>query len=255
MATATPLTCVLFDLDGTLVDTTNLIFESYRHTTRTVLGYTPTDAQLLDQYGRPLVDTFRAFIAALERRGGSPIEAATETDRPAADLRASAGDSAPAEALLARLVAVYREYNLRLHDALIRSFPGVEETVPELRRRGYMLGVVTSKGRHTTTLSLARYDLAPCMRTVVTLEDTTMHKPNPEPVLKALANLGLPPQVALFVGDSVHDLAAGRAAGVRTGAALWGPFPRADLAAIQPDYLLESISDLLTLCPPLGERN
>ena len=73
-------------------------------------------------------------------------------------------------------------------------------------------------------------------------------------MLKALANLGLPPEVAVFVGDSVHDLAAGRAAGVRTGAALWGPFPRADLAAMQPDFMLESITDLLALCPRLNKR-
>lgn len=251
MESSPALTCVLFDLDGTLVDTTTLIFESYRHTLETVLDYKPTHAELLGQYGRPLAETMRGFLAGLGENGGKKIEAASETDRPVLHVQFQAGTLPVDESLVEEMVGVYRTYNLARHDALIRSFPHVDDTLAELRRRGYLLGVVTSKGRRTTRLSLGRYDLERYMSVVITLDDTTVHKPHPEPVLKALAALGRPPVEALFVGDSVYDLQAGKAAGARAGAALWGPFARADLEAQRPDYLFESVAEILDVCPPI----
>ncbi len=248
-----PLACVLFDLDGTLVDTTDLIFESYRHTLESVLGYSPTDAELLGQYGRPLPDTMRELLVALARRGGvkgAPIEAAVETDRPAQSISAQTGVLVPDEEVVDRLVNVYREFNLRHHDAFIRSFPYALETLAELRRRGYALGLVTSKGRLTSERSLRHYSLHRFLDTIITADDTARHKPDPEPVLRALANLGREPGESLFVGDSIHDIAAGQAAGTLTAAALWGPFPRDELQARRPDYLLASLTDLLNICPP-----
>ncbi len=250
-----PLTCVLFDLDGTLVDTTDLIFESYRHTLESVLGYSPSDEELLGQYGRPLPDTMRELLVALARRGGvkgAPIEAAAETDRPVQSISAQTGVLTPDEAVVDRLVSVYRDFNLQHHDAFIRSFPYAVETLAELRRRGYALGLVTSKGRLTTERSLQHYSLQRFLDTIITADDTVRHKPDPEPVLRALANLGRQPSEALFVGDSVHDVAAGQAAGTLTAAALWGPFPREELEALRPDYLLASLPDLLAICPPRG---
>lgn len=252
MGAAATLSCVLFDLDGTLVDTTALIFASYRHTLRAVFGYEASDGELLKEYGRPLSETMRGFLRALGQKGAIKLEAANETDQPVATVQAEAGP-APDEAMVDRLVKVYREYNLAHHDALIRSFPGAEETLAELRRRGYTLGIVTSKGRRTTLLSLGHYGLERCLSAIVTLEDTQRHKPHAEPVLKALSVVGKTPAETLFVGDSVFDIMAGRAAGVQTGAALWGPFPRADLAAQRPDYLFETITDLLEVCPPLDK--
>jgi len=248
-----PLACVLFDLDGTLVNTTALLFASYRYALKQVLGVTATDEELREQLGRPLADTMRDLLAVLGRYTVTKIEAATETDRPLASIDAQTGGVPAADQpLVDSLVRVYREFNLRQHDAYIRPFPGVDETLAELRRRGYPLGVVTSKMRHTAALSLRHYGLDRYVDALVTPEDTTRHKPEPEPVLLALAKLGVTPAEALFVGDSVHDIAAGQAAGVRTGAALWGPFPRAELAALRPDYLLASIRDLLPICPPRG---
>lgn len=81
----------------------------------------------------------------------------------------------------------------------------------------------------------------------MTPEDVTHPKPHPEPVLAALARLGVGAEEALFVGDSPHDVAAGRAAGTRTAAALWGPFPRAALEAAGPDTLLAAQGDVLSV--------
>jgi pyrophosphatase PpaX len=112
------------------------------------------------------------------------------------------------------------------------------------RGAGHATGLVTSKGRGMTARSLGRVGLAESFDTVVTYEDTERHKPGPEPVLLALDRLGMSPGEAVFVGDSPHDMHAGRAAGVRTAAALWGPFSRAELAPAEPTWWLHSIGEL-----------
>jgi pyrophosphatase PpaX len=81
----------------------------------------------------------------------------------------------------------------------------------------------------------------------VCLEDTRVHKPKPEPILAALEKLKMPAEQAVYVGDSFHDVAAGRAAGVKTIAAAWGPMPRAELERERPDFIAESMDDLLEI--------
>jgi phosphoglycolate phosphatase-like HAD superfamily hydrolase len=83
-------------------------------------------------------------------------------------------------------------------------------------------------------------------------DDTTLHKPHPEPLLAAAARAGVSPETSVYVGDSVHDVAAGRAAGMFTVAAAWGPFPRADLEAASPDALAETPADVLAIVAALG---
>ncbi|MHB1417679.1 MAG: HAD-IA family hydrolase [Chloroflexota bacterium] len=248
-----PLACVLFDLDGTLIDTTTLIFESYRYTLDKMLGYIPTDEELLSQYGRPLADAMRELVVALGQSGGLKIEEATETDQPAATVSAQTPGQVPSEeALVDRLVKAYRRYNARQHDALIRPFPRVNETLAELQRRGYVLGIVTSKGRAIAERSIAHYGLDAFMETVITADDTPVHKPHPRPIFMALANVGRQPRETLFVGDSPLDVQAGRAAGTLTAAAFWGPFAHEELLAEHPDYTPLSLPDLLAICPPHG---
>ncbi len=224
-----PVECVLFDLDGTLIDTTDLIFRSYQHALAAVLGEAATPAELLRGYGRPLKDAFPAILAA---RG---------VQLPAAD----------AARVVERLIAAYRAFNLAEHDRLGREFPGVRPVLAELRRRGYALGLVTSKARSIGERGLRLIGIADIFDTAVYLEDSDRHKPNPDPLWVALDRLGFraTPVSALYVGDSTHDLLAGRAAGAHTAAALWGPFPRESLLALAPDYALTTIADLLPLLP------
>jgi pyrophosphatase PpaX len=133
------------------------------------------------------------------------------------------------------LVAVYRERNARRHGDLLRPYPGVDAMLAGLRRRGHALGIVTSKMRDAVELGmqhvpLGRFDV------VVTCEDTDRHKPDPAPVLHALAALAAPPAGAVYVGDAPYDLRAGREAGVATAAAMWGTaFAPAVLRAERPD--------------------
>jgi pyrophosphatase PpaX len=210
-----PLTTFLFDLDGTLIDSIELILRSYRHTMRTHRGEEPSDATWMDGLGTPLSVQFRRF-----------------TDDPAE---------------IDAMVATYRAYNLAHHDEMVRPYDGVVEAVRALRRPGRTLGLVTSKMRSGALRGLRRAALEDAFDVVVGSDEVTQPKPHPEPVLVALERLGAPAAGAVFIGDSRHDLECGRAAGVKTAAALWGPFDRSHLADLQPDYWLERPQDLSLL--------
>ena len=211
----TDIGTVLFDLDGTLIDSIELILASYRHT-MLAHGYGEvSDEEWMRGVGTPL----RVQLARWAR---SPEE-------------------------MDALVATYRDYNLSNHDRMITIYPGVRELVSGIRGRGIRTGVVTSKNREGTTRGLALVGLEADIEVLVCADDVTNPKPHPEPVERAVAALSADPATTIFVGDSIHDLNSGRAAGVLTGAVLWGPFGRAELAPAEPDFWLETPSQLQTL--------
>jgi len=214
-ARAARFRAVLFDLDGTLIDSTRLIIESYHHTMRVHRGHTLAEAEWIKGLGTPLRVQFRRF-----------------TDDP---------DE------IQRMIATYREWNLAHHDQMVRGFPGAVEAVRALKAAGVKLAIVTSKNRHGVRIGLERGGFDGPFDTVVTSDDLEASKPDPAPVVAALAALGESPDAALFVGDSPHDIAAGRNAGTRTAACLWGPFERAVLEAENPDYFLTAFGELLPL--------
>ena len=211
------LSTFLFDLDGTLIDSIELILRSYRHTMRLHRGHEPSDDVWMRGLGTPLWVQFRHF---------------TE-------------DPAEIEAM----VATYRAYNLAHHDELVRPYAGVVEAVLALRDRGKTLGLVTSKMRSGALRGLRVAGLEDAFQVIVGADEVTHPKPHPEPVLKALERLGAPASGAVFVGDSRHDIECGRAAGVKTAAVLWGPFDRSHLEDLEPDYWLERPEDLTLLAP------
>ena len=110
-----------------------------------------------------------------------------------------------------------------------------------------MISVVSSKGRELGLRGLRLCALESLIDSAVFLEDTAVHKPNPEPILAALDRLKRPADAAAYVGDSRHDMVAARAAGVRSVAALWGPAPRSELESEHPDHSAESVKDLLEI--------
>ena len=206
---------ILFDLDGTLIDSTRPIIESYHHTWRVHRGHTLPDAEWIGGLGTPLRVQFRRF-----------------TDDPAE---------------VERMIATYRDWNLAHHDAMVRAFPGALEAVRTLKANGAKLAIVTSKNRHGVGRGLALCGFDGLFPTLVTSDDLEASKPDPAPVLAALTALGEAPVDSLFVGDSPHDIAAGRDAGTRTAACLWGPFERGVLAAERPDHYLATFPDLVAL--------
>ena len=212
-----PIRTVLFDLDGTLIDSVRLILDSYHHTLA-AHGLPPrTDQDWLRGVGTPLTVQFAEW-------GHDP-------------------------ATIDALIATYREYNLANHDRMVTVYPGVLAAVEAIRAAGLRTGLVTSKNRKGAVRGLTVARLERMMDVLVCADEVTQPKPHPEPVEKALALLEATPETTVYVGDSIHDMVSGRAAGVRTAAALWGPFSRDHLAEAAPDYWLETPADLLALIP------
>jgi pyrophosphatase PpaX len=210
-----PLSTFLFDLDGTLIDSIELILRSYRHTMRTHRGLEPPDDVWMSGLGTPLWVQFRHW-----------------TDDPAE---------------IEAMVATYRAYNLAHHDALVRPYDGVVAAVRDLRNKGKTLGLVTSKLREGALRGLQVAGLEEVFEVIVGADEVTHPKPHPEPVLKALEQLRASAADTVFIGDSRHDMECGRAAGVKTAAVLWGPFDRTHFRDLNPDYWLERPEDLATL--------
>lgn len=228
---------ILFDFDGTLVNTTPLILRSFRATWEQVFGFALEDAAYIQTFGTLL----RTALCRL-------------TESCVADGRIHVPDGAPdrlpdfVEAKADELLTTYRHFNLQWHDEMIEPFAGVTETLLELRAQDYRLGVVSSKLRVGVERGLRLFALEGFFDVIIGAEDVANHKPHPEPLLRALVQLGAQAAAALYVGDSTHDIVAARAAQVAVAAAAWGPFPRGELERLQPDYLLATPRDLLTIC-------
>ena len=211
----TRIRTLLFDLDGTLIDSIRLILDSYHHTVKTHGLPSRTDQEWLAGIGTPLRVVFAELAEHPEQ--------------------------------MDQLVATYREYNLAHHDTQVIPYVGAPELIRRVREMGYRTGLVTSKNRPGAIRGLQLAGIAEHFDVLVCADDVVHPKPHPEPVLKALAQLGAQPRETLFIGDSVHDMRCGRDAGVFTAAVLWGPFGRGDLATCSPDYWLETPEDLLVV--------
>jgi pyrophosphatase PpaX len=217
---------ILFDLDGTLIDTTELILECFHYSWKTVCGFKHSRESLVQTFGTPLRAAMHELL--LSSGGANEGEGSLE-----------------GENVIDQLLAVYRSYNFANHDLLARPFEHTAEVLAELRLRGYLVGVVTSKSRELGLRGLRLCSLDGLIDAAVFLEDTKAHKPDPEPILAALGRFNKNASAAAYVGDSQHDVVAARAAGVLAVAALWGPSPRSDLERERPDILAESITELL----------
>jgi pyrophosphatase PpaX len=201
---------ILFDLDGTLLDTLDMILTSFRHATKTVLGEAVEDSRARALIGMPLLDQMRIIDA----------EHAEE------------------------LVETYRAHNHVIHDEMIRYFEGTREALEELARQGWRLAVVTSKRNVLAERGLDCFNLRPSFELLIGSDDTARHKPDPAPLLYAAKRLGLPIESCVYVGDSPYDMQAARAAGAVAVAALWGMFPRETLIQAGAQYEAASISNL-----------
>ena len=204
---------VLFDFDGTLIDTGELIRTSFRHTLRETLGVELSDEELTRNVGAPLIEQMEGFAPG---RG-------------------------------AELVAVYREHNHAHHDELARPFDGIEELLEDLGTRGMPMAVVTSKGRMAVDMGARLIGLSRHIDTVVTADDVHTHKPDAYPLLHAADLLGVGVERTMYVGDSPHDMGSANAAGAVSVAVLWGMFTEERLLAAGPDFVVRAPGDVLSL--------
>lgn len=202
---------VLYDFDGTLLDTVPVIMESFRIAFLEVTGKEEDRAFLLSTIGLPLIQAFSHYEPDIQR-----------------DLQDA-----------------YIRANNRLLADGTRSFDGVEEGLRALKQMGVRQGVVTSKRRDAALVSIRQFGLDVYFDTIVTREDTKVHKPYPEPLFLGMKNLGIDDlRRVLYVGDSVHDLRSAANAGMDSAAVNWTYMPKADLAAEKPKYWLERLTDL-----------
>jgi pyrophosphatase PpaX len=203
---------VLFDLDGTVVDSGSIILASMRHATREVLGRDFGDAELMQAVGGPGLEA-QMEVFAPER--------------------------------VDDLVRVYRAHNEPLHDEL-EACAGMEEVLLRLHEQGHRLGIVTAKRRSTVELAFARVPIAHLFETVVGGDETQKHKPDPEPLLLAAERMNARPAETAYVGDSPFDIRAAKAAGMHAIAVTWGRIhDRERLEREEPDAIVDTAEELL----------
>lgn len=217
---------LVFDLDGTLVDTAALHIAASHHAVRAVLGREVAAATVHASLGRPLPQSM-----AMVARGAGIADDALVAER--------------VPALVTSFLAYYAAHQ----GAMVRLFPSVRTTLDELARRGYALAVLSNKLRDWGRAELASVGLAERIEVAVFAEDMPVPKPAGAALDPVLAALGLPAARTLLIGDGVADIACARAAGAGAVAALWGAIAPDDLRTMAPDHALAAIGDLLILCP------
>lgn len=205
---------ILFDLDGTLIDSIDLIVRSFQHTTEAHLGAPRERRLILPAIGLSLVDELE---------------------------RIAPGKSG-------EMLQTYRRFLTTNHDDLIGEYEGVTDMLDALAAREIPLAIVTAKSKVSAAPSFAMFGLPARMKAVITFEDTERHKPAPDPLLLAASRLGVQPSACWYVGDSTHDMQAARAAGMVAVGAAWGPYGYDQLAPLA-DVVLAAPGDLFTLLP------
>lgn len=210
------ITTVLFDLDGTLIDTNELIITTYLHTLEKYYPGKYSREDVLPFMGPTLHESFGSI----------------DPDR------------------VEEMILEYRAFNIANHDELVKEFEGVLDTVQTLKEKGYKLGVVTTKRHDVTMKGLSLMKLDKFFEVIVAYDHVTKTKPDPEPILKALEQLGSTPEEAIMVGDNYHDILGGKNAGTLTAGCSWSIKGREYIAQYEPDYILDNMTDLLKI---LGE--
>jgi pyrophosphatase PpaX len=207
------ITTILFDLDGTLINTNELIIASFLHTLE---KYYP------NQYKREHVIPFM---------GPTLTESFTTVD----------------ESRVEELIAEYRQFNIAMHDEFVEEYETVYETVETLHNKGYKIGIVTTKARNVVEMGLNFSRLKQFFDTVITIEDVKSPKPHPEPIQLALNKLNSTPEETIMVGDNYHDIVGGQNAGTKTAGVAWSLKGKEFLASYKPDYMFEKMSDILPI--------
>lgn len=179
---------ILFDFDGTIMDTNGLIINSWQHTFRTIEGKERPEAEIVATLGEPLALSMKNLLP------GTPVEQSIE---------------------------IYRGYQYGNFSDEISIFPGMLELIVELKRQGYKMGIVTSRLTGTTLQGLEKFGIRECFEAVVTCEHTDKHKPDPEPVYIALDILGSKPEESIMIGDSKFDILCAKNAGVTSVLVGW----------------------------------
>ncbi|BDH62927.1 pyrophosphatase PpaX [Lysinibacillus sp. PLM2] len=204
---------LLFDFDGTLLNTNDLIIQTFMHVLEERFPgvYKPEDC--IQFIGPSLKETFEEI--------------------------------APEE--VEDMILKYRTWNHEHHDELVTEYEGVIETLEQLKAQGIRLAIVSTKRRDTIERGLDIMGARHFFEFWIGIEDVTNVKPDPEPVLLAIEKLGVDKGEVMMIGDNYHDIEAGKNAGVKTAGVSWSLKGEAFLKQFNPDYILYHMSDLLSI--------
>ena len=204
---------VLFDLDGTLLDSNELIAESWLYTIKALTGEELPVEDIYTTFGEMLIDSMKRLMPGVDAK---------------------------------RARDVYREYQQEIFLDRIKLFDGVKETLERLRTAGVKSALVTSRLRNSTEKALAHFNIIDLFDAILTANDTEKHKPDPTPVFMILDMIDSKPEEAMLVGDTKHDIEAGQAAGVITALVDWSVAIPSEKRSEEPtpDYIFQTMLDI-----------
>lgn len=217
---------IMFDFDGTIMDTNEIILNSWNHTFNTLLGHDADRELMLEHFGEPLELSMKKFFGA-------------------------EGDQ------IKEYIDIYRSYQTDNFVNGIKLFPGVPEMLESLKNAGYTLALVTSRLKHTTMQGVEKFGLDRYFDIVITADDCTKHKPDPQPINITLEKLGKTADEAVMVGDTVMDLGCAKNAGVISVLVGWSMALPPEKAAgdAAPDYILEKADDMLLILEGINKND
>lgn len=205
------LKCVIFDVDGTITQTNELIFAAFNYVTAKYTGKTYTPAEITAMFGPPEEGTLEKIV------GKQNIDAAMED---------------------------FLEYYRKKHSTMARLYPGITGIFEYLKQQGVLMAVFTGKGRYSTLITLTEFNIKNYFDIIVTGNDVTNHKPSGEGIKKILSYFGLLAENVLMVGDAVADVKASHEAGVPVAAVVWDSYGKDRVIKMDVDYLFDDVGKL-----------
>lgn len=211
--TTTKFKGLLFDFDGTLLDTNELIIQTFLHVLEPEFPGKFTKDDMIPFIGPSLMESFSTI------------------------------DASKAE----EWVQQYRVWNIEHHDELAREFKGVKSTLQALKGKGIRLAIVSTKRYESLMKGIRLLDIENLIEVIISMDDVKNVKPDPEPILLALKKMHLRKEDVIMIGDNSHDILGGKNAGVKTAGVAWSIKGEDFLMQFNPDYMLHDMSDLLTI--------
>jgi pyrophosphatase PpaX len=205
------IACVIFDMDGTLTRTNELIFESFNHVAEKYTGKRLTPQEIIALFGPP-------------EEGGLAKVVGTEAVGKAMD----------------ELCEYYQNHHARL----AALHPGIDDVLHYLKSRGVKLAIFTGKGNRTAEITLRKLNIAQYFDLVVSGSDVVNHKPHHEGITKVIERFALTPEAVLMVGDALGDVRASRAAGVKVAAVVWDSYDRESVLLANADFVFHSVDEM-----------
>lgn len=204
---------VIFDLDGTLIDTNDLIIDTFYHVINELLGRSPTEEELNHVYGKTLDEQMEFF--SMERSH--------------------------------ELVDAYKSYYRAHMDARTHLFEGVKDLLDDLAKMDIKVATVTNKGSRGVRHAFDKFDIGKYFEATISADDVSNGKPDPEGIFAVLNRLGVEAEEALFVGDSLNDISAAKKAGVLSVLVGWTLFHEDHYSEFGADFIINKPTGLLNL--------